>query len=280
VNYLVYLILMALMGGGVEGKVEQQMAAHLQSSLGPIQKLQVSVDRGHRSPFSRTLNEIELEMEGFKVTPAPGEAGVRWSLGKKVAAGQINKIQVAARRFEVAGLPVQELKINLEGLRYNFNKLLVRRQLEIVDIKRGEGEILLQEKDLNGFLAPRVKDQMENFSLDLRKGEVAVTGRAKMPVGLAMPFTLVAELQPRGGQVYLVKPYLKASIVPLPSFISQRVVKKLNPILDLNQQGELPCVFNIRQIQVGAKELSARADLLFPPDKAGKTPSSAKAKIR
>jgi|GEM_PF-7004614 len=264
-NFLVYLILLALLGGGLEGQVEQRLKDRLQASFGKIEQLRVVVDRGHRSPLSRTVNKIAVEMEGFKVQQTPGE-GVRWNLGRDVTAGQINEISLIARRFEVEGLPIKSLEVKLEGLRYNFKKLLLRRQLEIIDIKRGEGEIALREKDLNNFLASRIKDQIEGFSLHLANGKLEIAGRAKTRSGLRVPFTLITELEPRGGQVYLTKPYLKYSILPLPSFLSQRVIRELNPILDLNAAEGLPCNFRIREIRFRPRELSAQADLLFRPE--------------
>lgn len=269
-NLLVYLILLALLGGGVEGQVEQRLRDQLQASFGKIEKLRVVVDRGHRSPLSRTVNEIALEMEGFKVQPTPGEEGVQWRLGRDVTAGQINEISLVARRFEMEGLPVKALEIKLEGLRYNFNKLVLRRRLEIVEVKHGKGEITLREKDLKDFLAPRIKEQVKDFALDFESGKVKISGQSIVRNGLEVPFTLVSEVEAQGGQVNLVKPYLKCSVVPVPSFLSQRVIRKLNPLLDLNKTEGLPCNFRIREIQIRPQELSARADLLFRPDQTDK----------
>jgi hypothetical protein len=272
-NLLVYLILLALLGGGVEGQVEQRLRDRLQASFGKIEKLRVVVDRGHRSPLSRTVNKIAVEMEGFKLGSTPGEEGVQWSLGRDVTAGKINEIAIAARRFEMGGLPVKALEIKLEGLRYNFNKLVLRRRLEIVEVRHGEGEITLGEKDLKDFLAPRIKAQVKEFALDFESGKVKISGQSIVRNGLEVPFTLVSEVEAQGGQVNLVKPYLKCSVVPMPSFLSQRMIRKLNPLLDLNKTEGLPCNFRIREIQIRPQELSARADLLFRPDQTDKSVS-------
>jgi hypothetical protein len=260
-NILIYIILAALVGGGVEGKIENGISGRLQSSFGKKAQVKVEVDRGHRSPLSRSINSINIELADFKVQGAPSQ-GMAFRLDKKTMGGRIDRISIKARRFEIEGLAIKEMQVTIEQLKYNFWKAVAKHQLEVLRVDKCGGEIVFEEKALNKFIAPRVKE-LEEFHLKLSHGEVIITGKAKTRLHISVPVELTCKLVPHMGMIFLTEPRLKATVVPLPSFVAQRVVDQVNPVINLNRDSQLPCQLKITQLKVEPALLTARADLLF-----------------
>lgn len=262
-NVLVYLILLAVLGGAT-GKIEKGLEERLRESLA-AKKVEVKVTRAHRAPFSTTVDELSINLEDFQLKdgPAPSE-GIIFSPGKDVQAGKISSIKVGAHRFSAQGLAVKELQVTICELRYNMKKALLRRKLEIIGVKSCQGQLLLEESALNRFAAPKVKE-LDNFRLRLTAGRVEISGNYKNKLNVPVPVTLTARLQPQGGQVYLVEPRLKLSVMPVPGFVAQRVADQVNPVVDLNSDPALPCIISIAQLRAEPGALHATADIVLRP---------------
>ncbi len=267
-NVLLYLLLSALLGASAPGKVEHGLRDRLQTTIGPVGKVQVEVNRGHRSPFSKTIQEIKLELADFRLKQTPGE-GVLYRPDKDVMAGKINNIHLVSRRFEVEGLQVKEMQVSLQGLRYNLWKAVANRQLEVLGVRKCRGGITLEEAALNRFVAPRVKE-LEGFRLDLEEGRVRVSGWRKTRLRVSVPVVFTARLQPEVGRITLVEPNLRIARIPVPAFVARRVAEQANPIIDLNQAPGLPCTFQIYRVKVEPSLLTAEARILFRPAAAKK----------
>ena len=259
-NVLIYLILTALLGGGVSGGIERGMKARLNDSLRP-RKVRVQVHRGSWLPLSRTVNAIEVELEDFRLREGPGE-GVVFNPGRDVLAGKVNKIDVVARRFEVQELAVRELQVSVRKLRYNLRKAVWRRQLEVTGIRSCRGQITLEEVALNRFIAPRVKE-LKDFRLRFVPGRVEISGKVNTPMRLGVPITLSARVEPRLGQLYLLDPKLKVTVVPVPGFVTRRIIDQINPVVDLNQDPNFPCIVQITDVNIGPAALQAKATIVF-----------------
>jgi len=261
-NVLLYIILTSLLGGGLHGQMERGIRGRLQDSMGPIEKVRVEVRRGHRLPISRTIEEINVELEGFRLKGGPPTEGLLFAKGKDVPAGKVNRIQVVARRFQVEGLLVKELRFTIERLRYNLRKALLRKRLEILDVGKCRGEILLEESALNHYISPKVKE-IEGFRLRLERNRVEVSGRYKTRLGISVPIVFVTRLQPQIGKIYLIDPQLKVSVIPVPSFVTERVIGQINPIVDLNSDPALPCILRISRLQVEGARLRAETQIFL-----------------
>jgi hypothetical protein len=222
--------------------------------------VQVRIDRGNNY-LSKNIEQIDLELAGFQVKNASAE-GIKFNLGKDVTASTVKKITLTTRRFEVEGLPVEEMQITLEGLRFNLWRAMLRHKLEILEVKKGEGRILLQEAGLNSFLAPRL-ETLQEPKIKLQDGKIEVSGRVKTRLGFSYPIVFSSRLEPLMGRIELTEPKLKVSVLPVPALVTRRIVENINPVVDLNQYSDLPCIFRITKLQIDPTGLSAQADLIF-----------------
>lgn len=256
---LIYIIFAALLGSSsAGGAIEKGLSDHLKGTLGNNAKIKVDVDRGKNALFSKSVNEIKLDMADFKLKDSGGAETILFRPGKKAVGARIRRISVTARNFEVMGLPVREMKAQINGLKYNLWKAATKRQLEILDVGPCSGEVTLTERGINTFAVPKIKE-LTNCKITLLKGNLRVSGWYKTKVGVAAPVSLTASLQPRRGQIHLINPHLKASVVPLPTFLAERVVKQINPVIDLNEGSQLPCSINITHVRIQPSGIWAKA---------------------
>jgi hypothetical protein len=243
----VLAVVLGAVGG--TGIAERAAERTLRRRFAPIKRVRVDVSRGHRSPFSRTIDQVRVEMEGFAVSHA--QEPLKMGGGARMS-GKVSRLMVDARDFEVrqdsGGLRVRQLEFALTGIRYNFGKALLRRRLVLLGLGPGSGRVVLDEKALNDFLAPRVK-QLEDFRLDLLDRRIRVRG-ARALLGVRFPVELEGSLRAHKGEVHLVLPRIRMGFLPVPGFVTRRVLSQVNPLVDLNQGSGGPFRFDITSLRV------------------------------
>jgi len=193
-SLIIYIILAALLGTAGKGKIEQGMTDQLRASLGPAAKINVEIRRGHRMPTSKTISEINIDLADFKLKETGGAESIKFRPGKKTFAGKIGDINISAKRFEAAGLPVKEMRANIHLLKYNLWRVVAKRELEIIGVDKCTGDITLEERGMNRFLYPRVKE-LNNFQLKMKQGEIQVSGWYKTKLRFSTPVTFTAALE-------------------------------------------------------------------------------------
>lgn len=261
-------IVVAVVLGSVGGTGLAERAAEraLRERFSPIEVVSVDISRGHRSPFSRTIQQVRVKMEGF-VAPA-GAEGLK--MGRRAhMVGKVSRLIVDARDFEApgnsrragpasgatGGLRVRELQFVLTGIRYDLGKALLRRRLVLLGFGPAQGRIALDENALNDFLRPRVT-QLENFRLDVLERRIVVTG-SRPTLGVKLPVELEGSLRARGGQIHLVLPRIRVWFLPLPGFVTRRLLSQVNPLVDVNRGSRGPFRFHITALRLKKDMLEA-----------------------
>jgi len=253
---------------GGTGLAERATERALKRRFAPIQVVSVDISRGHRSPFSRTIQQVQVRMEGF-VAPAEAQ-GLKMGRRARMV-GKVSRLVVDARDFEVGqnfrqggsasgvsgGLRVRELQFALTGIRYDLGKALLRRRLVLLSFGPANGSIALDENALNHFLRPRVT-QLENFHLDLLEHRILVRGSRPL-LGMKLPVQLEGSLRARGGQIHLILPRIRVGFLPLPGFVTRRLLSQVNPLVDLNGGSRGPFRFDITALRLKKDMLEAEA---------------------
>jgi hypothetical protein len=255
---LIALLLSAILGTlGVSGKVERGIEAQMRETLGPVKQVKVEVRRGHRSPLSRQVDQVEITLVGFDVGSLPEDGGLRIGGGGDLV-GRVGSVAIHARDFRIKELPVERLDLTIKDIRYDLWKAIWRRKLEIIRVGKSSAEARLTADGLTKMVAPRVT-QVEDLRLTFGYGEITVSGYVRR--GVRIPVRLTCSLEPAGGKVFLVDPKAHVSIVPVPAFIVDRLMSDINPVVDLNQGRQGPFAFAIRQLLITPRDLRLRADL-------------------
>jgi hypothetical protein len=110
---------------------------------------------------------------------------------------------------------------------------------------------------LNHFLRPRVT-QLENFHLDLLEHRILVRGSRPL-LGMKLPVQLEGSLRARGGQIHLILPRIRVGFLPLPGFVTRRLLSQVNPLVDLNGGSRGPFRFDITALRLKKDMLEAEA---------------------
>jgi len=226
---LIALILATILGGlAGPGAVERSIKQQLRQQLKGAQLVRVEVHRGRRLPPSRTISSIEVELAGFRLSQPPA-SDLRFEPDPHAAAGKIGRIRLRARDFEVADLPIQQLEVDITRLRYDLWKALLKRELRLIGFDSCTGSVRFTEAGLNHFLRPRVT-ALDDFRLRFLAGRIQVTGRARTALRLSVPVRLRAKLEPSPqGTINLVEPALQITFLPVPGFITRRILAQVNP---------------------------------------------------
>lgn len=258
-NALVALLLLSLFGGlAGSGTVEKSVEKNLQESF-HARTVKAEISRGHRSPFSRTIERIQIDMAGFRSEGDSG--GLQLEQGHSMLVGKINHLAINATDFEVAGLAVEKMELTLAGIRYDLWKAALKRRLRLFGFSDKDSQIALTltPSSLQRFLRPRVTE-LEDFRLRLEGGQVVVSGQAKVAF-VRVPLRITGRLEPAGGCIYLRDPKLAVTSVPIPGFITDRVVAQVNPLVDLNKEIKGCFDLRVRYVLVGSRSLTVRAAL-------------------
>lgn len=254
---LIAALLAAILGGmGMSGKVERGVEGQLRQQFPDAKQIKVEVHRGHRSPFSRQIDVVDITVGGFEARSMPG--GLEIGGGGDLV-GKVGSVSIHASDFRVNDLPVDRLDVTIKDIRYNVWKAVWRGKLRIMRVGDSEAEISLKARALTKMLAPRIK-QVENLRLTFDEGRIIITGDAR--VGVHIPVRLTCGLASvGGGKIYVVDPKAHVSVVPVPSFIVSRLLDEINPLVDLNEQQQGPFMLEIDRIRITPRALSIHADL-------------------
>ena len=255
---LIAMLLAAILGGmGITGKMERGIEGQLRQSLGEVREVKVEVHRGHRSPFSRQVDIVDITLVGFEAHSLPG-AGLQIGGGGDLV-GKVGSVAIHARDFRINDLPVERLEVTIKDIRYNLWKALWRHRLQVMRVGDSYAEASLKPRALARMLAPRIK-QVQNLRLTFSEGRIYIAGDARF--GLHIPVRLSCSLAAvGGGKIYVVDPKAHVSIVPVPSFIVSRLLDEINPLVDLNEKEEGPFRLEIDQIRVAPEALLIHAVL-------------------
>lgn len=255
---LIALLLSAILGAlGLSGKAERRMEAQLRQSLGRVEQVKVDIHRGHRSPFSRQVDRVEITVVGFRTRSLP-TGGLRIGGGGDLV-GKVGMVAIHARNFHINDLPVARLDITIKDLRYDLWKAIWRRELEVIRVGDSRAQASLTAEAVARMVAPRIK-QLENPQITFSRDRLTLTGYRRF--GVRVPVRLTFGLAAvRSGRIYVVEPQARVWVAPVPSFIISRLTREINPIVDLNQGKEGPFKLEIDKIRVTPGSLRVYATL-------------------
>jgi len=218
------------------------------------------------SALSTTFEQVDITISGFNASQLPLDAmpAAPTVGGKPARPGRqirIVKASLTCENFVVNGLPVRALAWQGNDVYLPFQS--IRAGIFQISAARAvNGYVVVREDDLTKFLRTLTLPITEP-ELSITPGECRVDGVTRMLVKL--PISLTGQLTARNGAVlYLDNPRLRVTVVPIPKFVSNRVLKDLNPLADLNAAMKLPAPLEITRTTQERGTLRIEGALLFP----------------
>ena len=228
-----------------------------------------------RSSLSTTVDLLEISISGFSADKLPlgppaGEAQVPLAAaapaprpGRQV---RIIDAHITCENFIINALPVRSLELRGRDVRIPWQAVRTG-MFEISAAQFVNGSLVLEEKGLTKYLRTLPDLPITEPAISVTPEECRVSGKTRTLVKL--PIQLSGRLAARNGAVlYLDEPSLRVSIVRIPGFVSDRVLKDINPLADLNAEFLLPAPLAITQTRLQHGLLRFDGALLFPqPEK-------------
>ncbi|MDR7474366.1 MAG: DUF2993 domain-containing protein [Armatimonadota bacterium] len=170
-----------------------------------------------------------------------------------IITGRLDAVTLEARRAMAGQLPLERLTLRLEEVRVDPTRLWRGEGLPLVQVGRGEGEIILTQEDLRRFLVSARGVQQASLRLD--GGAVTVEGDVRVGV-VDLRMRLEGRLVPASPTtVDLYVQTLTVSGVELPREIGSVLVSRLNPLISLDG---LPLPLWIASVAVEGGEVRVR----------------------
>jgi len=278
-------VLALLLLGTIQSKlptdadIAKQVENAIRAQLHPA-NVQVVVCRN--SPFTTTVQRLDITISGFTLDGLSlGHGGPATTAMQPVAdmaprneslqsiphpSGRqirIRDAKIICRDFILKSLTVQELELHIHELRLPLRSV-TGGSFAISGIETVAGSVVLPQQGLTDFL--------RGHKLPLERPEVVVTPEGCSVKGFYHAALLSVPVEVTGWLIvkekailWLDNPQLKMSHVTLPKFITDRVLKSVNPLVDLNAELSLPAPLTITRITHAAGSLRLDAVLNFPP---------------
>lgn len=267
------LLLAAVLLGVIGSKIpsDADIAARIEEAIrAQLHPTSVTVLVRRRSSLSTTVEQLDITISGFQADQLPLSAPappLPTGNGKPKKDRQIRivEVHVTCTDFTVNALPIHRLELNGRNV-YLPWQTVKTGEFQIAAAELVAGMLVVNQQDLTTFLGTQ-QLPISNPQLIVSPEEVRVSGITRGMV--KCPVQVAGRLTARNGAVlYLVKPHLKVSVVPMPDFITRRLLKDINPLADLNAQFQLPAPLLITNTVQQNEALRFEGALQFPaPEK-------------
>lgn len=174
---------------------------------------------------SRMTHLWKVQNLRIAVTPHPGNAGMD--------KGAFKQIKVTADSVTVDGVKMTQVLMQAQDLVLDLPRLQTRNDVKV--LRRGSDRIhaKVSEADLNRALTFK-KNRIENMRIKLGQGNLVITGKYRF--GLATNFMAQGRLEcPDGYRISFIPTKASVGGLPLPTAPLRTLLKKINPLLDLQK---------------------------------------------
>lgn len=264
----------------------------IQSHVRPAH-LQVVVSR--HSPFTTTVQHLDITMSGFTLDGLPGFQGAAVA-SKPPAAGtgglqhvaeadapsaapctvacpylvrpsgrqiRVKDACISCRDFVLQSLPVQEVVVHVHELRIPLKSVL-RGPFAISGVESVVGSVTLPQQGLTEFVRMR-KLPLDNPQVFVTPEGCRITGVYRAGL-LSVPVEVSGRIVVKDRAILcLENPRVKTMNVTLPHFITDGLLKGVNPLVDLNAEFPLPAPVTITLVTHASGCLRLDAVLHVPP---------------
>jgi len=248
-----------------DGDIAARLEDAIRLQLHP-ERVRVVVKRPSR--LSTTFEKVEITITGFNADklplamPPPLAAAAGEKPRRRERQIRIADVRLTCERFVVNGLAVSELALQGKDVHLPF-KAVRAGVFQVSAARSVTGYVVVKQDDLTKFLGT-LPLPITDPKVNITPAECLVNGNARILVKI--PIHLSGQLIARDGAVlYLDKPRLRVTAIPVPAFVSKHVLKNLNPLADLNKALQLPAPLTITRSSQQHGQLRIEGELRFPP---------------
>lgn len=178
--------------------------------------------------------------------------------------GRIEHLRLDLTDLTLAGYPLHRLTVDIPDVRYDMHKAIGRDKLLLRSSGKGTAEVQVAEKGLRMFLYKKYEQTLSDVKISLNSQPIEISGTIELLTG---PSEFVARgvLRPRDGQfVDLQTDYLRINSVVVDARTAAVILRRINPVLDIDQDLHMGGFIYIRQVRVGDGLLHIYGDATIP----------------
>lgn len=171
----------------------------------------------------------------------------------QTAKGHFKKVEVLTTRGMVDNLILDRAFIQFEEVQLDVNKLFNEEKIDPVDMKNINMDVVIKETDLNKFLETKSKSiQVSNPRVDMQPGTMELSGSAKYGM-VKVKFWAVGGFSiQEGKEIWFHAKRMKINHMAMPRSFTGMIVKKINPVFDLNK---FPFKLNLSEIRIDDNQM-------------------------
>ncbi len=271
---------------------DADVAAKIQTAIhAQINPKSLTVTVTRKSNFDEDLQHLEITMSGFKVTdmpfadlPAddakpvvvakPAKKHPTTSLEKQPALLQpstkdyrIVTAHVVCTDFYIKDLKIARLELNITEGRLpragiGANKAVLSAARDVT------GTMTLAEDDITTFLILLNTLPVQSPNVRIKKEHVTINGNTPwvvLKVPITIPVAVTGNFSARNGAVlYLDNPTLNIELMNMPKAVADKILKNLNPLVDLNGALTLHVPITITSTSTEERKLILTGSLAYP----------------
>ncbi|MBU1109277.1 MAG: DUF2993 domain-containing protein [Candidatus Riflebacteria bacterium] len=162
--------------------------------------------------------------------------------------GRFKKVEVHTSRGQVEKLYLHKADIEFEDVQLDTKKLLEEEKIDPVSMKNINMDVIVKETDMNDFLEAKSKSiKVHKPRIEMLPDRIELSGATKYGM-VRVEFWATGKLSVKDGreiQFYASK--MKVNRMTMPRSFVGMIVKKINPVLDLEK---FPFKLNLREIKV------------------------------
>ncbi len=267
------LLLIALLGGQVPS--DRDIALRIEDAVrNHLHPTGVTVTVQRRSALSTTFTRLELTLSGFTADdlpfvtkqPVPPSPPAHMTTPpapparpRRVRQLRIIEGHITCDHCTIQGLPIREMAWTLREVLLPMDAVS-DGDITVQAMDGAVGTVVLDESGVTTFL--RTRDlPLNDLTVRLVDGGCRVSGVTRTIIGI--PVEIAGKVVVKEGAVlHMEDPKLHVSVVRLPDALSELLLKKINPLADLNALLNPPAPLTITKLDFD--EGLVRAELNLP----------------
>lgn len=259
---------------------DQQLSKRLEQSVqNQLHPRSISVSLRRTSSLSTNVKWLKITMAGFitdklpiTIADRPAESPDRANHLQLLALEQqptppreqfihLDKIRVQCDNFIIRRLPVKQLTLLFLHVQAP-RSAMEDGQFAIHTIASATGSITFDERGLSQFLQTR-NIALRNPKVRLTKTGCTISGETKGLLHAHVEIFGRPTIR-NAGILYLDKMKMKVSVLTLPKEVSERLLSELNPLVDMNEDLNLPVPVYITKTALQSGNIRFEGVLDFP----------------
>jgi hypothetical protein len=166
--------------------------------------------------------------------------------------------------FELKGLPIRRFYADIPFVKYDLGHALYKNRLHFRAAGEGPAEVEVGTDGLKAFVLGKYRDTLSDVEVVITAQKINLSGKYRL-IADPSPFQATGRLQIREGRyVDLIDPEITVGGIPLTRRNAERLLQRLNPILDVETDLGLKGFFRMTEVLLGDNRITIRGRMTVP----------------